>query len=109
MINWKKAFKEKIKENLLECERKLNSKEYQDKIKKWCDKFDFKFDEIFDKAKSDSYFRAFFAKDPKKQNIYEKILANYISSFPFISNFKKLNSGGKGALYIDRGVLRKGS
>ncbi|CAG8698066.1 15694_t:CDS:2, partial [Racocetra persica] len=59
-------------------------------------------------AKSDQHFRACFAKDPKKQNIYEKILAEYISSLSFVSNFQKLSSSGKNALYIDRGVLRKG-
>jgi len=62
-----------------------------------------------EKAKSDHLFRAFFAKDPKKQNIYENSLAKYISSLKFVSDFQKLNSGGKKALYIDRGVIRKGS
>jgi hypothetical protein len=27
----------------------------------------------------------------------------------FVSDFKKLSGGGKNALYIDRGVIRKGS
>jgi len=109
MIDWEKVLKEQTKKNLLEIEEKFNTKEYREKIKKWCDKFEFDFNTIFEKVKNDHYFRAFFAKDAKKQNIYEKILANHISSFPFISNFKKLNSGGKNSLHIDRGVLRKGS
>ncbi len=109
MIDWEKALKEQTKENLRECEKKLDSKEYRTKIKEWCDKFDFDFVTIFAKAQSDHYFRACFAKEAKKQNIYEKTLAKYISSLSFISNFKKLNNSGKNALYIDRGVLRKGS
>lgn len=108
MIDWEKEVKAQNKENLLECEKNLNSKEYRTKIEKWCRKFGFDFDTIFTKAKSDQYFRACFAKDPKKQNIYEKILAEHISSLSFVSNFQKLSSGGKNALYIDRGVLRKG-
>ncbi|CAI2161752.1 1313_t:CDS:2 [Funneliformis geosporum] len=47
--------------------------------------------------------------DPKKQNIYEILLAQYISSLKFVSDFQKLNNGGKNALYIDRGVIRKGN
>jgi len=94
---------------LLECEKKLDSKEYRTKIEKWCRKFGFDFNKVLEKAKNDYLFRAFFAKDPKKQNIYEKVLVKYISSLKFVSDFKKLSSGGKNALYIDRGVIRKGS
>ena len=71
MIDWENALKEQTKENLLDCEKNLTSKEYHTKIEKWCRKFGFDFDTIFAKAKNDYYFRAFFAKDPKKQNIYE--------------------------------------
>ena len=109
MIDWEKEIKEQIKENLRECEKKLESKEYRTKIKEWCQKFDFDFNLIFAKAKNDPYFRAFFAKDPKKQNIYEKIMAKYINSLSFVSDFQNLSSGGKNALYLDRGVIRKGS
>ncbi|CAG8724776.1 8829_t:CDS:2, partial [Cetraspora pellucida] len=105
---FRRQIKEQIKENLRECEKKLDSKEYRTKIEKWCRKFGFDFEEVFKKAKSDYLFRAFFAKDPKKQNIYEKALANYLNSLEFITNFKKLSSGGKNARYIDRGVVRKG-
>ncbi|MCE8158884.1 MAG: hypothetical protein I3270_00125 [Candidatus Moeniiplasma glomeromycotorum] len=107
MIDWEKEIKAQIRKNLLECEKKLDSKEYRTKIEKWCRKFGFDFDTILKKAKSDHYFRAFFAKDPKKQNIYEKVLIKYINSLDFVSNFQKLSSGGKNALYIDRGVVRK--
>ena len=62
-----------------------------------------------EKARSDHYFRAFFAKDPKKQNIYEKVLIKYIGSLDFVSDFQKLSSVGKNSLYIDRGVVRKGN
>jgi len=109
MIDWEKELKEQIEKNLLECEKKLDSEEYRTKIEKWCRKFGFDFNMVLEKAKSDHLFRAFFAKDPKKQNIYEKILVKYINSLEFISIFQKLNNGGKNALYIDRGVIRKGS
>ena len=109
MINWDKEIKEQIKENLRECEKNLESKEYHAKIKEWCNKFGFDFDLVFDKAKNDPYFRAFFAKDPKKQKIYEKIIAKHINSLSFVSKFQTLSSAGKKALYIDRGVIRKGN
>jgi hypothetical protein len=58
MIDWEKAIKEQIKENLLDCEKNLEKKEYQSKIEKFCRKFGFDFNTIFAKAKSDHYFRA---------------------------------------------------
>ncbi len=94
---------------MLECEKNLESKEYRTKIEKWCRKFGFDFNTVLEKAKNDYLFRAFFAKDPKKQNIYENYLIKYINSLEFVSDFQKLNSGGKSVLYIDRGVVRKGS
>ena len=109
MIDWKIIIEEKIKGNLLECEEKLETKEYLAKIEKWCGKFNFDFNTALEKAKKDQLFRAFFAKDPKKQNIYENSLVKYISSLEFVSKFRKLSSGGKNALYIDRGVIRKKS
>jgi hypothetical protein len=36
-------------------------------------------------------------------------VAKYIKSLEFVSDFKKLSSGGKNALCIDRGNVRKGS
>ena len=62
-----------------------------------------------EKAKNDALFRAFFAKDPKKQNIYESLVTKYIKSLEFVSDFQKLSSSGKNAWYIDRGNVRKGS
>ena len=109
MINWEKEVKDQNKENLLECKKNLDTKKYRSKIEKWCQKYDFDFSEVFEKAKVDHLFRAFFAKDAKKQNIYEKVLVRHINSLSLIYKFKKLNSGGKNALYIDRGVIRKGS
>jgi len=109
MIDWEKEVKKQNKENLLECEKKLDSKEYRTKIEKWCQKYDFDFNEVFKKAKNDHLFRAWFTKDAKKQNIYEIVLAKHINSLGFVSNFQKLNSTGKNALYIDRGNIRKRS
>lgn len=109
MIDWDKEIKEQIEKNLLECKKRLESKEYRTKIEKWCHKLGFDFKEVLEKAKNDHLFRAFFAKDPKKQNIYESLVAKYIESLEFVSDFKKLSSGGKNALYIDRGNIRKGN
>jgi len=109
IIDWEREIKQQNKENLLECKKNLDSKEYRTKIEKWCQKYDFDFKEIFEKAQKDPYFRAWFAKDAKKQNICEKILAKHINSLEFVCDFQKLSSGGKNALYIDRGNVRKGS
>jgi hypothetical protein len=43
---------------LFECEKNLDSKEYRTKVEKWCKKYDFDFNEVFEKAKKDHYFRA---------------------------------------------------
>lgn len=109
MIEWDQEIKKQVEKNLLECKKKLESKEYRTKIEKWCRKFGFDFNEVLEKAKSDHLFRAFFAKDPKKQNIYESLVAQYLKSWELVSDFKKLSSSGKNALYVDRGNIRKGN
>jgi hypothetical protein len=109
MINWKEKLKERIKKNLIECREKLHTEEYKEKIRKWCEKFGFDFEIIFAKSQKDDYFRAFFSKDPKKQNFYEKTLADYIRNLQFVFDFRELASSGKDALYLDRGMIRKES
>ncbi|KLL02476.1 MAG: hypothetical protein MRERC_1c066 [Mycoplasmataceae bacterium RC_NB112A] len=109
MTDLEKETKKQIEKNLIEREKNSDSEEYRTKIEKWCRKFGFEFDKFLEKAKCDFYFRTFFAKDPKKQNICEKVLVKYICSLDFVSDFQKLPNGGKNALYIDRVAVRKGS
>ena len=75
------------------------------KIKNWAEKFNYDYEIIKKKILDDEIFACVFVKDPRKQNIYEKTAAKYISSIEGISEFKKLPNSGKNALYINKGVL----
>lgn len=92
---------------MLECEKRLDSTEYRTKIEKWCRKFGFDFNLVFEKAQNDLYFRAFFVKDPKKQNIYESLVAKYIKSLDFVFDFKKLSGAARMLCILTAGMLGK--
>lgn len=95
--NYDKEFKKKIKKNLDEVISLLNKKEegMLKKVDTFSTNFDFKGKEVKSKIKKDKMFRAHFAKDPGRQNIYEKLAAQYIKGIRGVSNFINLGNNQK--------------
>ncbi len=56
--------------------------------------------EIKDKIRDDKMFRAWFAKEPRRQGFHELIAGEYLKQFEIITNFEILNKGGDSAEYI---------
>lgn len=59
-MNYEKEKNKQIKLNLEDVEKNLDKNEYQYKIKRWCEKYNFDFKTIFEKAKKDYYFLRYF-------------------------------------------------
>jgi len=57
--------------------------------------------QVIEKIKIDPMFRSFFLKDPIRQNMYEKVVSQFISKIPDVKNFGK----PKPALYIANNEL----
>ncbi len=108
-MNYQKEYKKQIKTNVSKVVSQIDDKQMKIKIKNWAEKFGYSFNTIKNKILKDEAFRCIFAKDPAKQNIYENVASEYISSFDNVQEFKKLPSAGDDALYLSNGKLLKGS
>lgn len=108
-MNYKKEYKVKVRENLKNVLNEIETKEMKLKILNWDNKFGYSFEKIKEKIIDDEIFRCVFAKDPAKQNLYQTLAANYISTLEGVKNFDILPSGGKNAIYLTNGKILKGS
>lgn len=106
--NYKKEYKERVQKNLQNVLKELETKDMKLKISNWSNKFGYSFDEIKKKVIDDEIFRCLFAKDPAKQNFYQKLASQYIRSLNIVKNFKVLPAGGKNAIYLTKGKIFKG-
>ena len=70
------------------------------KIQTYSWRFGYSKQEIQDKIRNDKMFRAWFAKEPRRQGFHEIVAGEYLKQFDIISQFKILNKSGDGAEYI---------
>ncbi|MCL2844069.1 MAG: hypothetical protein FWE23_01250 [Chitinivibrionia bacterium] len=109
MVNYESEYKKQLVKNLKEVLFLLDTDDMKFKIQSWADKFGYSFDEILEKIKKDPIFSCVFAKDPAKQNLYQKLAANYIERLSVVKDFATLPQGGKKALYLVNGKLLDGN
>jgi hypothetical protein len=107
-MNYKEKYKSQIQENLRNIINELETKDMKLKISNWANKFGYSFNKIKEKIINDEIFRCVFAKDPAKQNLYQNLASEYISSLDIVENFKVLPAGGKDAIYLTNGKILKG-
>lgn len=108
-IDYKTKYQERLKKNLKKVVPEIETKDGKIKISKWATKFEYPFDVIKKKIINDKIFRCVFAKDPSKQNIYQKLAAEYIKTLDSVKKFQTLPAGGKKAFYLSNGKILKGS
>ena len=60
------------------------------KIDNFCERFDVEKEQVIKEIKASTVVAAFFAKDPSKQNIYEKAAAEYIGRMSGVADFQNL-------------------
>ncbi|MDR2581219.1 MAG: hypothetical protein LBC85_09540 [Fibromonadaceae bacterium] len=107
-MNYEAEYKKQLTKDLQEILSSLNTPEMKLKIQNWAKKFDYPFDTIVEKIKTDPVFRCVFVKDPAKQNLYQKLAANYIERLPNVKNFETLPQGSDKAKYLTNGKLFSG-
>lgn len=101
-------FKKKLLQNntymiMKESKREKISKELKLKIENECRYKDFAFNEVIEKIQNDYMYATFFAKDPMKQNLAEKLQLRLLKlKYP---NVKKLPNNGKNSIYISDGNI----
>lgn len=83
------------RENAVDVPRAVKAGELNLKITNYCERFGYSEDEVRERLKSDHFLQAWFAKDPKKQNIHEHTAAEFIKRIKGISNFRNLPNNEK--------------
>ena len=78
------------------------------KISNFCQRWGFRRDEVHDEIRRSHVVRCFFAKDPEKQGLHEKVAASFVENIPGVSSFHLLPKGGKNALHIFEGQILRG-
>jgi len=72
--------KELIKNNLEDLRNNISDSDYQYKIDKYCEKFNFKKEEVIEQIKENDIVASFFMKDPLRQNFIEKMVAELLNT-----------------------------
>ena len=86
-IDFATEFKKQLLNNVKIARKQINQEWMRVKIQNWCEKFEKDPEKIKEKILNDDDFTCFFAKDPSKQNFYEKTVARNIKALDFIENF----------------------
>lgn len=108
-VNYKEKYHKHLIVNQLNVLDEISSKEMEIKIANWASKFGFSYEVIKQKILSDEIFRCVFAKDPNKQNLFQKLAAEHICNISTVKEFRVLPSGGRNAIYLLNGKIFTGN
>jgi len=86
-IDFTTEFKKQLLINVVNARKQIDHEWMRIKIQNWCEKFEKDPEKIKEKIIKDDDFTCFFAKDPSKQNFYEKIVAKNIKALSFVEKF----------------------
>ncbi len=104
MINYDSKFKEWLKNNLEIVKASTDEEWLKLKVRNFAEKHQVKtYNEIMELIKTDDLIASFFAKDPSKQGIHEKIAGDYLKTI--FRDLKILPKAGKDALYVVDGKI----
>lgn len=95
IIDYQGEYKKQLQRNISLVRSEIENSDFVLKITNHAEKFGRSFDEVKEKIMSDDMYAEIFAKDPSKQNIYEKLAAKYISDLDIVSNFRNLPNSAK--------------
>lgn len=89
-IDYQFEYKNQLQKNILLVRDEINNPDFILKLKNHAEKFGREYDDIKLKIMEDDMYAEFFAKDPSKQNIYERLAADYISNLDNVTDFRNL-------------------
>jgi hypothetical protein len=94
-IDYQSEYKKQLQKNISLVRSEIDNTDFVLKITNHAEKFGREYDEVKSKIMTDDMYAEWFAKDPAKQNIYEKLAADYISKIDGIENFRNLPNSAK--------------
>jgi hypothetical protein len=72
-LDYKNQYKQQVEKNLKQVPKDLESKEMNQKISNWANKFNYSFETIKQKIVNDEIFRCVFIKEPGRQSFHERM------------------------------------
>lgn len=94
-IDYQLEYRKQLQKNISLVRSEIENPDFVLKLTNHAEKFSRDFDEVKSKIMTDDLYAEWFAKDPAKQNIYEKLAAEYISSIDCVEEFKNLPNSAK--------------
>lgn len=94
-IDYQGEYKKQLQSNILLVREQIDNEDFVLKINNHAIKYDREYSEVKSKILTDDMYAEIFAKDPAKQNIYEKLAAQYISKINKVSEFRNLPNSAK--------------
>lgn len=102
-VDYQSEYKKQLQANILLVRDQIDNDDFVLKIKNHSDKFDRTPEEVRSKILTDDMYAEIFAKDPAKQNIYEKLAASYITRINIVSDFRNLPNSAK--IFVANGQI----
>jgi hypothetical protein len=106
VINYQGEFNKQLNVNISLVRDCIDDGDYVLKIKNHAERYNRTTKEIRDKIMTDDMYAEIFAKDPGKQNIFEKLASQYISELDLVSDFVNLPNSAK-IFVVDGLVVNK--
>lgn len=78
------------------------------KIANWARLRGINLQDVMTDIESSRYFRYAFAKDPVRQNLYERLALDFLRGLPLLRDVAKLAAGGEKSLFVHKGILTLG-
>ncbi len=102
-IDYQLEYRKQLQRNISLVRNEIDNPDFVLKITNHAEKFGREYDEVKSKIMTDDMYAEWFAKDPAKQNIYEKLAASYISGIEDVVDFRNLPNS---ALLCEVAVLK---
>lgn len=102
-LDYEKKFREAYRKNATNAPKEAEKGELDTKINNFSNLFGFDSEQIRHEIVNNEIVAALFAKNPNKQNFYEKTASDYISELPGVKSFINLGNNAKGL--VSGGVL----
>ena len=106
VINYQGEFNKQLNVNISLVRDCIDDVDYVLKIKNHAERYNRTTKEIRDKIMTDDMYAEIFAKDPGKQNIFEKLASQYISELDLVLDFVNLPNSAK-IFVVDGLVVNK--
>ena len=109
-LDYEAKIRKAYRKNRTDVVRAMDAGELDKKINNFCDKHGFTRKKVMDEIRNNKIVATFFAKDPSKQRLHERIAADSIKSIKGVNSFKDLSNNKfhvvKGEI-IERKILKK--